>query len=93
MKGGIGCHIDCTYPADDHSALCHTRRDLLLTNEIKASASPKCSVCSAPCINAMDGEHWVCTRKSCGSEWSADFGPEYAMDLGEPSGNGDVHPA
>lgn len=45
-----------------------------------ASKAPKCAACGARCQNAGDGEHWVCTRKSCGSEWNADHGPEYAMD-------------
>lgn len=37
---------------------------------------PKCSVCGTKCMWVEDA--WVCTRKSCGSEWYPDHGPEYA---------------
>ncbi len=37
---------------------------------------PKCSVCGAACHWADDA--WVCVRRSCGSEWYPDHGPEYA---------------
>lgn len=38
---------------------------------------PRCSVCGAVCGWADDA--WVCTRKSCGSEWYPDHGPQYAV--------------
>jgi len=39
---------------------------------------PRCRVCGSVC-DWVD-THFVCIRRSCGSEWDADHGPEYAVD-------------
>lgn len=54
-----------------------TQAKALLCAEKKAQVwVPDCSVCGSPCRFAETG--WICTRRSCRSEWYPDHHPRFS---------------